>query len=184
MSDKSTLLLHVCCAPCSPYVVNLLQKNFRVTAYFYDPNIHPEEEYLNRLEEMKRYKYTIGLPLIEEEYNAGSWFDATKGHESDKEKGERCNLCFKLRMEKTAQFAKANGFDFFSTVLSVSPHKDANMINNIGQILSKKYSVDFLEADFKKRDGFKKSVIMSKEYGFKRQNYCGCIYSRRNTSKT
>ncbi len=183
MPDKPSLLLHICCAPCSPYAIKLLQKNFNVTAYFYDPNIHPEKEYRFRLEEMKRFSSEIGLPFIEAEYDINSWFDSTKGYEGDKERGERCNLCFNLRMEKTASFARENGFEFFSTVLSASPHKDAKMINTIGKMLSQKYLVKFLEADFKKRDGFKKSVIMSNEYGLKRQNYCGCIYSQEKENR-
>ena len=180
MSYKSSLLLHICCAPCSPYAIELLQKDYEVTAFFYDPNIHPEEEYRFRLEEMKRFSDGINLSLIAAEYDVDRWFDITKGHEMDKEKGERCNLCFDLRLDKTAQFAKKSDFNFFATVLSTSPHKDSKMINQIGQILSNKYGIKFLEANFKKKDGFKKSVIMSKEYGLKRQDYCGCVYSQRN----
>jgi predicted adenine nucleotide alpha hydrolase (AANH) superfamily ATPase len=157
-----------------------LRKDYDVTAYFYDPNIHPEEEYRLRLEEMKRFSHEINLPFISAEYDVERWFDTTKGHEMDQEKGERCSLCFDLRLNKTVRFAKENGFDFFATVLSISPHKDAKMINRVGQILSKKYGIKFLEANFKKREGFKKSVLLSKEYGLKRQDYCGCIYSQRN----
>ncbi len=173
-------MLHICCAPCSPYAIELLQKDYDVTAYFYDPNIHPEEEYRFRLEEIKKFSHKISLPLIAPEYDIDRWFDITEGHEMDKEKGERCDLCFDLRLDKTARFAKENGFEFFATVLSTSPHKDAKMVNNIGKILSEKHGVKFLEANFKKRDGFKKSVSMSKEYGLKRQDYCGCVYSQRN----
>lgn len=180
MTHKSSLLLHICCAPCSPYAIELLQKDYDVTAYFYDPNIHPEQEYWFRLEEMKRFSHKISLPLVAAEYDADRWFDITKGHEMDEEKGERCNLCFDLRLDKTAQFAKENSFEFFATVLTTSPHKNAKIINQIGKTLSNKYGIKFLEADFKKRDGFKISVTISKEYGLKRQDYCGCIYSRRN----
>ena len=180
MTHKSSLLLHICCAPCSPYAIDLLRKDYDVTAYFYDPNIHPEEEYRFRLKEMKRFSHEINLPFISAEYDVERWFDITKGHEMDQEKGERCSLCFDLRLDKTVRFAKENGFDFFATVLSISPHKDAKMINRVGQILSKKYGIKFLEANFKKREGFKKSVLLSKEYGLKRQDYCGCIYSQRN----
>lgn len=177
MPPKPSLLLHVCCAPCSPYVIKLLQKDYDVTAYFYDPNIHPEEEYRFRLEEMKRFSHEISLPLVAAEYDVERWFEITRGHENDKERGERCNLCFDLRLDKAAWFAKNNGFELFTTVLTTSPHKDAKIINRIGQSLSEKYGIKFLEGDFKKKDGFKKSVAMSKEHGLKRQDYCGCIYS-------
>ena len=183
MTTKASLLLHICCAPCSPFAIELLQKDYDVTAFFYDPNIHPEEEYRFRLEEMKRFSNEISLPLVDAEYDVDRWFDKIEGHEMDKEKGERCNLCFDLRLDKTARFAKKNGFLFFATVLSTSPHKDAKMINKIGQILSKKHGIKFLEADFKKRDGFKKSIFMSKKYDLKRQNYCGCIYSQKTTAE-
>lgn len=179
MTNKPSLLLHICCAPCSPYAIELLQNNYDVTAYFYDPNIHPEEEYRFRLTEMKKFSHKIKLPLIDAEYESDRWFNITKGHEMDKEKGERCYLCFNLRLEKTAKFTKENGFEFFTTVMSVSPHKNAETINMIGQTLSKKYDIKFIEADFKKRDGFKKSVAMSKIFDLKRQDYCGCIYSKR-----
>ena len=179
MIHKPSLLLHICCAPCSPYAIELLQKDYDITAYFYDPNIHPEEEYRFRLEEMKRFSCVINLPLIAAEYDADRWFYITKNHEMDKEKGERCNLCFDMRLDKTARFAKENGYEFFATVLSTSPHKDAKIINKTGQTLSKKHGIKFLVCDFKKRDGFKKSVALSKEYDLKRQDYCGCIYSKR-----
>ena len=183
MPDKPALLLHVCCAPCSPYVAELLQKDYEVTAYFYDPNIHPEEEYLFRLNEMERFSHKISLPLIIAEYEVKRWHEATVGHEMDKEKGDRCNICFDIRLEKTAHFAKKNGFETFATVLSVSPHKNAKKINEIGQILSEKYDVPFFEADFKKKDGFKKSVTISKLFDLKRQDYCGCVYSKRDPER-
>lgn len=179
MFNKPSLLLHVCCAPCSPHVVKLLQRNYDVAAYFYDPNIHPEEEYLFRLEEMKKFSQKISLPFIEAKYDADRWFHITKGHEMDKEKGERCSLCFDIRLEKTAEFARKNSFEFFATVLSVSPHKDSKTINQIGQGLSKKYEVQFLAADFKKKDGYKQSVTLGKIFDLKRQDYCGCVYSQR-----
>ncbi len=177
--NKPKLLLHVCCAPCSPHVVDLLQKEYCVKAYFYDPNIHPEEEYYFRLEEMKRFCREIQLDIIAANYDPDRWFEIMAGHESDPEKGERCGLCFRMRLEKAAQFAEDNGFSSFATVLSVSPHKDAGVINEIGKELGEKYHVDFHEADFKKKNGFKISVEKSKEFGLKRQDYCGCVYSRR-----
>ncbi len=175
---KSKLLLHVCCAPCSPYVVELLRKEYSITAYFYDPNIHPEEEYLFRLEEMKRFCKKIHLDIITAEYDVDRWFKMVEGHEDDPERGERCRICFRMRLEKAVWFAKENGFPTFATVLSVSPHKDARAINQIGKELGEEYHINFFEADFKKKNGFKISVGKSKEYDLKRQNYCGCIFSR------
>lgn len=179
--QKPRLLLHVCCAPCLPHVIDLLKVNFEVSSYFYDPNIHPEEEYLFRLEEMRRFSSQIGLSFIPAEYDHDRWFELTRGRENDREGGERCGICFKMRLERAVQFAKENNYNYFATVLTISPHKNATVINRIGLELSEKYGVNFYEADFKKRDGFKTSVQKGKEYGLKRQNYCGCIFS--NTQK-
>lgn len=179
------LLLHICCAPCSPHVVDLLKKDYEVTAYFYDPNIHPEEEYRFRLEEMRRFCGAIGLPFMEAEYDPDRWFQAMKGREHDPEKGARCSFCIRLRLERAVFFAKEKGFAVFATVLSVSPHKDAKVINDIGRELAKDHGVAFHEADFKKQEGFKLSVEKGKALGLKRQDYCGCVYSKkqRNISR-
>lgn len=177
--SKLKLLLHICCAPCSPHAIALLKDDFDLTAYFYDPNIHPEEEYLFRLDEMRRFSSQIGLPFISAGYDSDRWFELTKGHENDREGDGRCEICFKMRLEQAAIFARDNGFEYFSTVLTTSPHKDAEVINRIGRELARQYSLKFYEADFKKRDGFKISVRKSKEYGLKRQSYCGCVFSRR-----
>ncbi|MBI5186542.1 MAG: epoxyqueuosine reductase QueH [Nitrospinae bacterium] len=175
--EKPNLLLHVCCAPCSPYVVELLSKEFHVTAYFYDPNIHPEEEYRFRLEEMKKMCAGMGLGIIEAEYDPDRWFQLVEGHEKDPEKGERCGICFRMRLEQAAKFAGENGFSAFATALSVSPHKDAKAINRIGREIGNAHGVVFLEADFKKKNGFKISVEKGRELGLKRQDYCGCVFS-------
>jgi len=175
---RPRLLLHVCCAPCSPYVVELLQQEYEVTAYFYDPNIHPEEEYQDRLQEMRRFCKETGLALITAEYEAARWFRMMQGHEHDPERGERCALCFRMRLEKAACFAAENGFSIFSTVLSVSPHKDAKVLNTIGRDAGRRYGVDFYEANFKKKNGFKITVAKGREMGLKRQDYCGCAFSR------
>ncbi|MEK6590669.1 MAG: epoxyqueuosine reductase QueH [Nitrospinota bacterium] len=176
---KPKLILHICCAPCSPYAIDLLKRDFELTAYFYDPNIHPEEEYQFRLEEMRRFSHQIGLNFIAAEYDHDRWFKLTEGHENDREGGNRCEICFRMRLEETVIFAKRNGFKYFTTVLTTSPHKSAVVINKIGIELAEQYGLNFYAADFKKKDGFKVSVQRSKEYGLKRQNYCGCMFSQR-----
>ena len=175
--EQKRLLLHTCCAPCSPYVVELLQREFKVIAFFYNPNIHPLEEYQYRLEEIKQFSKTAGIELITGNYNVDQWFHLTRGMENEKEGGKRCSLCYQMRLKKAASVAKTNGFSYFTTTLTVSPHKKAKAINQLGRELQKGYSITFYEADFKKHNGFKKSCELSREYGFYRQNYCGCIYS-------
>ncbi len=169
------LLLHVCCAPCATHVIEMLKEDFELTAYFYNPNIHPEEEYRLRLENLKK----LGVAFIEGKYDVDAWFNATKGYENEPEGGARCELCYRIRMEEAARFAKENGHIHFATTLTISPHKNARVINSIGEGLSKKYGVKFYSADFKKRNGFKKSVELSKKHGLYRQSYCGCVFSMR-----
>ena len=177
--DKERLLLHTCCAPCSPYVIELLQREFKLSAFFYNPNIHPLEEYQRRLEEIKQFCKKVSIELITGNYDLDEWFHLTRGMEDEKEGGKRCELCYQIRLEKAANVAHTNGFRHFTTTLTVSPHKKAKVINQIGRELQKRYPVTFYEADFKKHDGFKKSCKLSKKYGFYRQNYCGCVYSQR-----
>jgi len=178
MIDKERILLHTCCAPCSPYVIELLQREFKVSAFFYNPNIHPLEEYQRRLEEMKQFCKKVGIELLIGNYDVDQWFHTTRGMENEKEGGKRCELCYQMRLEKAASVAHTNGFKHFTTTLTVSPHKKAKVINQIGWKLQKKYPITFYEADFKKCDGFKKSCGLSKEHGFYRQTYCGCVYSQ------
>lgn len=177
------LLLHVCCAPCATYPLSQLQKDFEVTAYFYDPNIHPREEYEKRLSEAKKYfsndRIHPATKLIEAEYDDDRWFALTKGLENEPEKGVRCQICYQMRLEKTAEFASQNSFDYFTAALSVSPHKDAQKINAIGEKMAEKYSVKYFPADWKKRDGFRQSVELSRTANLKRQDYCGCVYSQK-----
>lgn len=170
----------MCCAPCSTHVINLLREEYEVEAFFYNPNIHPRGEYALRFEESMVFTNKTGTPFHAGEYNPGEWFRKTKGHEEEEEGGERCRICFELRLARTAEKASAEGFDVFTTTLTISPHKNADAINAIGRRLAQRYGVDFLEANFKKKDGFKKSVQLSREYGLRRQNYCGCIYSLPN----
>jgi len=175
---KPKLLLHTCCAPCSAYVVQLLQEQFAVHSYFYDPNIHPKKEYEKRLGEMRRWCKDIKLPLTEAPYEIHKWFALTRGHEKDPERGDRCKICYRMRLEHAVMYAKQHKYQWFTTVLTISPHKDADAINAIGNELANKHDIKFFEANFKKKDGFKKSVELSKKYNFYRQNWCGCIWSR------
>ncbi len=177
-SQKPTMLLHVCCAPCSTAVIERLKDRFDITGYFYDPNIHPEKEYHRRLDEAKIFYREIGITLIEAPYDLERWFSLTDGMKDEPEGGKRCEICYDIRLNKAAGFARENNFDIFATVLSISPHKKAEKINNIGRSIAEKYGIKFYEADFKKKDGFKRSLELSKEYNLYRQNYCGCIYSR------
>jgi len=179
-NNSKKILVHVCCAPCSTYSFDKLAgEDINPVGFFYNPNIHPEEEYKRRLEELISYAGLKGFDLITEEDDFSVWFDAVKGFEQEKEGGVRCELCFRLRLEKTAIFAKENNFDGFTTVLTISPHKNSTVINKIGKDLSEKHNIFFLEENFKKADGFKKSLELSKEYNLYRQSYCGCVFSRK-----
>lgn len=169
----------MCCAPCSPYVVEQLRQEYDLTLYFYNPNIHPEKEYTLRLDELRRWAEGIDTPLIVGEYDAERWFAATKGYEGAPERGARCEICFDMRLGETARKAGELGADMFGTVLSVSPHKDAVVINRVGAKAGETAGVEFMAADWKKKDGFKITAKMGRELGFYRQDYCGCVYSRR-----
>lgn len=177
-----TLLLHSCCAPCSSYVLETLSSYFRITIFYYNPNIYPEEEYLKRKEEEKRFisefpsKYPISF--LDCDYDSKSFYEIAKGLENLKEGDKRCYLCYQLRLEKTAKEAKIQGFDYFTTTLSISPYKNSKWINEIGIQLEEKYQVPYLKADFKKKNGYKRSIELSNHYGLYRQDYCGCIYSQ------
>lgn len=178
MNAKPKLLLHICCAPCSTYPIKALQEEYDVELFFYNPNIHPEEEYKARLEEAKKYADKIGVKFYEADYDTNIWFNCTQGLEDEPEGGVRCEICYRIRLGKTALFALANGLKNFATTLSVSPHKKANTINEVGQMLGNIYSLNFYEADFKKKNGFKIAARLAKDAGLYRQDYCGCIYSK------
>lgn len=175
------LLLHSCCGPCSSYVLDVLTKHFDVTLLYYNPNIYPSEEYQKRLAEQLRLldemPFEKSVSYMACEYDEGEFLQAAKGLESEREGGARCESCFRLRLNKTAFEAQKNGFDYFTTTLSVSPHKNAQMLNEIGKELEKEYGVKYLYADFKKKDGYKKSVKLSEEYNLYRQDYCGCRFA-------
>ncbi len=176
--ERHRLLLHICCAGCGAYVSHLLKQEHEVTLYFYNPNIFPQSEYEKRLAEVKEIALKFKLNLIVGDYDHEQWLKRVKGHENDPERGGRCLICYKDRLENTAIIAKNKGFTLFTTTLTVSPHKDASAISKIGNNLSLKYRVKFLGKDFKKQDGFKKSVDWSKKLGLYRQDYCGCEFSR------
>ena len=176
---KPKLLLHICCIDCSVYVARHLKKNFRVYLYFYNPNIFPKSEYDKRLIEAKKIAKKFRLKLITGEYDHSEWLKLIKGYEGEPERGKRCLLCYHSRLKAAAKTAEQNGFDYFSTALTVSPHKDAKAISGIGRELLHKYNVKFLDEDFKKQNGFKKSCELSRELGLYRQDYCGCEFSKR-----
>ena len=173
------LLLHSCCGPCSTQVIDFLKDDYDITIYYYNPNIDTDEEYQHRLAEQKRYCSIVGVPVLEDGYKPEEFYCRVKGLEQEKEGGARCPVCFKLRLEKTADKAKKQGFDLFGTTLTVSPHKNSNIINSIGLAIGKEMGIEFLEGNYKKQDGYKKSIEFSKKYNLYRQNYCGCKYSKR-----
>lgn len=183
MTAKPTLLLHSCCAPCSSSVLEKLMKDFDVTVLYYNPNIHPKAEYDKRLAEQERFLKAINVKLIVGEYNPDEYFSAIQGKENLPEKSPRCYECYKFRLEKTAKIAKEKGFDYFTTTLSISPHKNADWINQIGKTLETP-TCKFLEANFKKQNGYLRSLELSKQYGFYRQGYCGCQMSMQAVVKT
>lgn len=174
---RPRLLLHSCCGPCSSYVLEYLSDYFDITLFFYNPNIQPAEEYEKRLSAQKqlleRAKYKNPVAFLSGEYEPQRFFEAVKGLENCREGGARCEKCFELRLSKAAEIAKKGRFDYFATTLTVSPHKNAVLINEIGG----RYQ-NYLPSDFKKREGYKRSIILSKEYELYRQGYCGCIFSK------
>jgi predicted adenine nucleotide alpha hydrolase (AANH) superfamily ATPase len=176
-----SLLLHSCCGPCSSYVLEYLSGYFHITILYYNPNIYPPEEFIKRADVQRQLVSAMAFKnpvrLIVADYKPEEFDAAAAGLESEPEGGERCLKCFALRLEEAAKAARDGGFDYFATTLSVSPHKDAEALNSIGRELEKKYGVKHLYADFKKRNGYKRSIELSKQYGLYRQDYCGCLYS-------
>jgi len=175
---RKKLLLHTCCAPCSTSVLERLADEYDITGYYYNPNIHPAREHDTRADEARLFYEKKGLPIIEEEYDEKRWHKLVRGHEDDPERGERCTICYRMRLERTAEKASKLGFDIFGTVLSISPHKDSKRINALGEDIAGKMGLLFLTADFKKKDGYKRSMEISRDEGLYRQNYCGCIHSQ------
>ncbi len=177
-----TLLLHSCCAPCSSYVLEYLSRYFRITVFYYNPNIYPDEEYYKRVEEQRRFiaelpaRYPISF--LEGNFDKERFYAMAKGKEHLPEGGERCFACYELRLREAAEYARRLGFDYFTTTLSISPLKNARKLNEIGQKLEQEYGVRHLASDFKKKNGYKRSTELSREYGMYRQDYCGCVFSR------
>ena len=178
-----TLLLHSCCAPCSSYVLEYLSNYFKITILYYNPNISPIEEFNKRVEEQKRlislFKTKYPVSFIEGNYDNDLYESVIKGLEDEPERGKRCYVCYELRLRECAKIAKEKGYDYFSTTLSISPYKNSNWLNEIGSKLEKEYKVNYLYADFKKKNGYKRSIELSNIYHLYRQNYCGCIYSKK-----
>ncbi len=176
---RPTLLLHACCAPCSSYCVEYLKDYFDITLYFYNPNIESEEEFEKRFNEFKKIYERFNVKAVKAPYNPNEFYDAIKGYENEKEGGERCTICYRLRLEKSLIYAEENKFDYFASTLSISPYKDAKRLNAIGEEISIGKETLYLVNDFKKKGGYLRSTILSKEMGLYRQDYCGCIYSKR-----
>ena len=184
--EKPSLLLHVCCAPCASYVLEYLYAHFVITVAYYNPNITEEKEYLYRYSELRRYVAERGMTDIrfaDVDYKPEDFFALAKGHESDREGGARCALCFSQRLGYAARLAKEGGFQYFATTLTISPLKNADVINAVGERIAAQTGVAYLPSDFKKKNGYKRSIELSREYNLYRQNYCGCVYSKKEAEE-
>jgi len=175
---KKSILLHSCCGPCSSACIERLKEHFDITIIYYNPNIEPYEEYLHRKNEQIRLLNELNIKYIDDDYNNDYYHKLTEPLKNEKEGGKRCAVCFGIRLKYTAKKALDLGYDYFATTLTVSPHKNSDIINNIGYRIGKEYGIKFLYSDFKKREGYKRSIELSKKYDLYRQNYCGCLYSK------
>lgn len=177
-----TLLLHSCCAPCSSYCLEYLSDYFKIIVFYYNPNIYPEEEYYKRVSEQQRFIESLPvkhpIDFIEGAYDKERFYEMARGLEECKEGGERCFRCYELRLRESAELAEKLGMDYFTTTLSISPLKNSQKLNEIGDRLSKEYGIRYLNSDFKKKNGYKRSVELSEQYGMYRQYYCGCVFSK------
>lgn len=182
LDKRPSLLLHSCCGPCSSYCLTYLKDFFDITVLYYNPNIYPEEEYNKRLSEQRRLieDYMEGVKLMTLPYDHSEFTEHVKGYENEREGGRRCERCFRLRLMKTAQTAAAGGFDYFGTTLTVSPHKNAQVINRVGEEIKEELTISpsWLYSDFKKKGGYGQSIELSRKYGLYRQNYCGCEFAK------
>lgn len=186
--ERPSLLLHACCAPCSSYCLEYLAEYFDITVLFYNPNLYPEAEYEKRADEERRLISEMNERLVESgkeirlavsDFDSREFYEKIKGLEDCREGGERCRKCFELRLERAAEYAKDHGFDFFTTTLTISPLKNAERLNDVGEKAAEKFGVRHLPSDFKKRGGYQRSIVLSREYGLYRQDYCGCVFSLR-----
>lgn len=184
---RPSLLLHSCCGPCSTYVLEYLSRFFDITVFYYNPNIYPADEFFKRVDEQKRLIAAMfpdgSVGFSEGAFDDSNFYETVKGLENVPEGGERCFKCYRLRLEETAQKAAEDGFEYFTTTLSISPHKNAQALNDIGRETAEKYGVKYLFSDFKKKNGYKRSCELSAQYGTYRQDYCGCIFSKRETEQ-
>ncbi|MCH5265301.1 MAG: epoxyqueuosine reductase QueH [Lachnospiraceae bacterium] len=180
--EKKKLFLHCCCAPCSSYVLEYLHPYFDITIFFYNPNITEEPEYQKRKQELMRYLAEVPfgkeIQRMDADYEPEKFLHLAKGYEKEPERGERCRLCFSLRLTETARQAAEGKYDYFCTTLSISPHKDAQLLMSLGEELAEQYGIPYLPSDFKKKNGYKRSIELSAEYGLYRQDYCGCVFSK------
>lgn len=183
--DRPSLLLHACCAPCSSHTLSYIADFFRITLYFYNPNIAPQSEYEFRRDELKRLvrEMNLDIEVLEDAYDPEPFYQLAKGLEDLPERGERCQKCIELRLRTSAAKAKQLGCDFFTTTLTISPHKDCSFINECGGSIAQEFGVPYLFSDFKKHEGYKHSIELSKQFNLYRQNYCGCVFSKINSDK-
>ena len=181
-NKRPRLMFHACCAPCSSYVLEYLNKYFEISVFYYNPNISPEEEYIHRVNEIRRLisEMCPEVTLIEGRYEPEKFYQMAKGLENEPERGARCLKCYRMRLEASGEEAARGGFDFFTTTLSISPQKDSAVLNQIGREVSEIYGIPYLFSDFKKKGGYKRSIELSAEYGLYRQNFCGCVFSKRS----
>lgn len=184
---RPRLLLHSCCGPCSTYVLEYLSAYFEITVFYYNPNIYPAEEFFKRAAEQKRLLETMfpsgTVHFSEGVYDDDRFYRMAKGLEDQPEGNERCFRCYRLRLEETAKKAAAENFEYFTTTLSISPHKNAQVLNEIGEEIAERYGLRYLFSDFKKRNGYKRSCELSAQYGIYRQDYCGCVFSKRDAEE-
>ncbi len=187
LGEVPTLLLHSCCAPCSSYVLEYLSQYFKITVLYYNPNIYPDEEYFKRVHEQKRFIELFPaenpISFVEGEFDKERFYELARGLEDISEGGERCFACYRMRLSAAAECARERGLDYFTTTLSISPLKNAEKLNEIGLSLQGEYGVKYLPADFKKKNGYKRSTEISREYGMYRQDYCGCVFSYNERQK-
>jgi len=183
MQKRQKLLLHVCCCSCAVYVYQMLSADYDVTCFFYNPNIHPAGEYEARKKELERIAQMNHWDVVYADYDIKEWFRLVKGHEKDPERGQRCSLCFNMRLKKVFEYAKTKGFDVVASTLSISPYKVTRQINAEGETLSRTFGIPFLPENFKKQNGYNTGKKMAMAMGIKHQNYCGCVYSKVERNK-